>query len=277
MLKTLLSAALLALSLAAPAQIVLVSDIDDTIKVSHILDKDSAAANALMLKNAFIGMPELYQLIAQHPEISGVKYLSNAPKKLFGDLNEKFIKLNKFPRGELAGRQWRAILKGKKHKIETLHRYVRELRPRDFILIGDNGEADTEVYAEIRQAYPQIGGVTYIRQVYSKKGFDGEHGKPLRKGQVGFSSSIDIALDLLNRGYLKMDAVEAHIRLIVPRILAESDEEDRGHQIAYPEWMDCRDYTLPEMPLLLDVEAQELLTKYAAKIGARCGRKPLDD
>jgi hypothetical protein len=277
MMKSLISAALLCLSLSIHAQIVLVSDIDDTIKVSHILDKDSAAANVLMLKNAFIGMPELYQLISQLPEISGVKYLSNAPKKLFGDLNEKFIKLNKFPRGELAGRQLRLILKGKKHKLESLHRYVRELRPRDFILIGDNGEADVEVYAEIRKIYPQIGGVTYIRQVYSKNGFKGKKGKPLQKGQVGFSSSVDIALDLLNRGYLKMDAVESHIRQVVPRILSENDHQVRGHQMAYPEWMDCRDFTLAEMPLLLDIEAQELLSKYVAKVGARCSRKPFDD
>jgi phosphatidate phosphatase APP1 len=253
----------------AQAQIMVVSDVDDTIKVSHVLDKDSTLANGPLIHNAFLGMPELYHAIVEHPQMLTLKYLSNAPKRFIGDIHQKFLRANHFPKGELVTRRWRQIFSGNNHKLDSLRSFIKEHQPREMILIGDNGEADTEIYAQIRREFPQITGPTYIRVAYSMIARR-EQGKPLLPGQTGFASSIDVALDLLNRGYLKMEAVEELVKATVPELLSEGSREERGHPIAFPAWYDCRDFAQPELPTLVDVDAHELLQRYGVKMNKRC-------
>ncbi len=267
----------LGLALGVHAQIMVVSDVDDTIKVSHVLDKDSALANGPMIHNAFIGMPELYHAIVEHPNMLTLKYLSNAPKKFIGDIHHKFLKTNGFPKGDLVTRRWRQIFSGSTHKIDSLRRFIKEYQPREMILIGDNGEHDTEIYAQIRKEFPHITGPTYIRVAYSMLGDKDERGKPVLRGQTGFSTSIDVALHLMNKGYMKMEAVESIIKTSVPTLLAEGLHEERGKQIAFPAWYDCRDFTLPELPTLVDIDAHELLQKYGAKVNKRCSIRAIND
>lgn len=264
-------------SFGVHAQVMVVSDVDDTIKVSHVLDKDSALANGPMINNAFMGMPELYHAIVELPNIVTLKYLSNAPKKFIGDIHQKFLKTNNFPKGDLVTRRWRQIFSGSTHKIDSLRRFIREHQPREMILIGDNGEHDTEIYAQIRKEFPSIAGPTYIRVAYSMLGDKDERGKPVLPGQTGFATSIDIALDLMNKGYMRMEAVEDIVKSAAPHILAEGLFEERGKHIAFPAWYDCRDFTLPELPTLVDVEAHELLQKYGAKVNKRCSIPAIDD
>jgi hypothetical protein len=269
---------LLALGFAfsAQAQILVVSDVDDTIKVSHVLDKDSALANGPMVHNGFLGMPELYHAVLAHPDVRSLKYLSNAPRRFIGDIHEKFLKTNGFPKGDLVTRRWRQIFSGNTHKIDSLRRFIKEHQPREMILIGDNGEHDTEIYAQIRREFPQVGGPTYIRVAYSMITRD-QKGKPILPGQTGFASSIDIALDLMNKGYMKMEAVEELVKATAPAMLAEGSREERGHPIAFPAWYDCRDFTLPELPMLIDVDAHELLHKYGVKVRKRCSIPAIDN
>lgn len=276
-MRFLLQAVLLftGLSLQARAHLMVVSDLDDTIKVSHVLDKDSTLANGPMMHNAFLGMPELYHAIVAHPNMLTLKYLSNAPKRFIGDLHQKFLRTNNFPKGDLVTRRWRQIFSGNNHKLDSLRSFIKEHQPREMILIGDNGEADTEIYAQIRREFPQISGPTYIRVAYSMVARR-EQGKPLLPGQTGFASSIDIALDLLNRGHLKMEAVEEIVKSTVPQLIAEGTREERGHAIAFPAWYDCRDFELPDLPTLVDVDAHELLQRYGVKLRKRCSIPALE-
>lgn len=273
----LLVAALLSLSsLQTWAQTLLVTDMDDTIKVSYVLDKDSAVANAAMIHNAFLGMPHLYKIIENDADVIAIKYLSNAPRKLIGDLHEKFLNFNHFPKGEFVARSWFDLRSGNAHKVNSLRRFIKQYKPKALILVGDNGEADVEVYNQIRTEFPHILGPTYIRQAYSSFGFSDNFAKPLEDNQTPFASSIDIAMDLYKRGYLRLDSFTQHINKIVPAILAEEEDENRG-ATAFPEWYDCRDFVLPELPLLLDVHSNLLLQKYAHKVQIRCQMEPADD
>lgn len=273
---SLLLATLVFSSISASADTLLVSDMDDTIKVSHVLDKDSVIANVAMIHNVFMGMPELYQAITQIPEVKTVKYLSNAPKKIIGDLHEKFLTLNKFPKGDFVARGWYDLRTGNSHKVNSLRKFIKQYDPKELILIGDNGEGDAEIYAQIRTEYPNVLGPTYIRQAYSSRGFSGNFARPLHEGQIPFSSSVDIALDLFKRGYLSSEAVTDHVLTVVPNILAEDEDENRG-STAFPEWYDCRDFNIPELPLLVDLKANDLLQEYGNKVQQRCSTEPYDD
>lgn len=274
--SSLLLATLIFSSISASAATLLVSDMDDTIKVSYVLDKDSVVANVAMVHNVFIGMPELYKAISQIPEVKGIKYLSNAPKKIIGDLHETFLKLNQFPKGEFVARSWYDLRTGNSHKVNSLRKFIKQYDPKELILIGDNGESDAEVYAQIRSEFPKILGPTYIRQAYSTIGFSENFAKPLQQGQTPFASSIDIALDLFKRGYLSSEVVTDHVLKVVPKILDVDEDENRG-ATAFPEWYDCRDYQLPQLPVLVDVAANNLLIEYAEKIQMRCSIEPFDD
>ncbi len=256
------------------AQSILVSDIDDTIKVSYVLDKDSTVANLPMLRNAFIGMPELYHAMADLDGMKAVKYLSNAPRRVIGKVHQKFLIANDFPDGELVARSFWDLRKGNKHKIESIRKFISVYNPKEMILIGDNGEADVVVYSTITKQHTEIPTLTYIRQAYSNIGFNGKFAKPLDEGQIPFATSLDITLDLYKRGMFSVEILTKLVNQIAPAIIEESDDEERGKQMAFPEWYDCRDFILPELPVLPDFTANELLQKYGVKVQSRCNQLP---
>ncbi len=248
------------------SKVLLVSDMDDTIKVSHVLDVDSAVANARQTKNAFMGMPELYQSMAKIPDATEFHYLSSAPRKLMLYLHHFFLWQNDFPSGKL-------VLNNKlidsQHKINSLRKMIAELNPTKMILIGDNGERDAEVYAQIRKEFPHIGGETYIHIAYSLEGFEKNNGKKLQEGQIPWATSIDLAFDLLKKGYITEADYKRLVESVEARALAEDPYIERRQQMMFPAWFDCRDYKVPVLPFI----SNELQTK----IEDRCAREPYDD
>jgi hypothetical protein len=277
-MKNLFSLALLLL-ITSPvySRTLLISDVDDTIKVSFVLDHDSVIANVPMVRNVFMGMPKLYHDIAKIPSLSAIKYLSNAPRGAVANLHRRFLRLNNFPQGDLVPRRLRDTTTGNNHKLNSIRGFIHQYRPKSLLLIGDNGEADAEIYATIRAEYPQIPALTFIRLAYSSYGFSNNYGKPLFDGQEGFVSSVDIATGLYQQGVFSMETLSQHILAVVPAILKEGYREERGRPMAFPEWYDCRDFSLPQMPVLADIEAHNLLQKYAEKVQFRCNREPYGD
>lgn len=246
--------------------VLLVTDMDDTIKVSHVLDADSAAANAIATKNAFLGMPELYQALVKIPGATPMHYLSNAPVWLMKKSHETFLANNQFPAGELVLNP-RTI--DSEHKIKSLRAMIEKHRPTSMILIGDNGERDAEVYQQIREEYPQIGGLTYIHQVYSQAGFKNSTGKPLLKNQIGWVTSVDLADDLMLKGIISLaDYLNVYIA-VETKALEEDPTIERDAQMFFPAWLDCRDFSVREISVI-NHELQD-------HIANRCAREPFED
>lgn len=258
------------------AKPLLVSDVDDTIKVSYVLEKHSVTANAFMMKNVFMGMPDLYQRIQSNTK-SDVKYLSNAPTKFVGRLHRKFLRKNKFPKGDLVTRSFYEIRKGSEHKVNSLRKFITDNNPESMILIGDNGEKDTEVYHQIATEFPEVEMHTFIRQAYSSVGHSENFAKPLEENQRPFVSSIEIAAELYQLGILTQEDLTEHILLTAPDIIKEDHERERGRPMAFPEWYDCRDFKIESVPLLVDQQAQEFIQAYVEKVNYRCLREPFDD
>ncbi|KAL7943499.1 hypothetical protein V8C42DRAFT_354267 [Trichoderma barbatum] len=118
-----------------PYGISLISDIDDTVKMSNI----SAGAREIF-RNTFVR--ELADLT-----IDGVKewYGQMHPWQLFPMLATFF--------------RYSGMLQGifepvAERKKNTLVRLLRDFPQRKFLLVGDSGEADLEVYTELALAYP---------------------------------------------------------------------------------------------------------------------------
>ena len=156
----------------------LVSDMDDTVVVSEVLDKRVLLRNSLGVapekRVAVPGVAEAYRrLLAKNPapESAAVFYVSASPRQLTDNLRA-FLRVNGFPRGVLRLKELSETsedsLTGdqrayKRRVLEEIFRAHPKVR---FALFGDDGEQDPEIYAELQEKFPgQIEGV-WIRRVH---------------------------------------------------------------------------------------------------------------
>lgn len=150
----------------------IISDIDDTIKDSHVLDKQ------LLVRNTFVnplhsvaGMSDLYQAYAAANKTLAFHYVSSSPLQLFPLLTE-FLQQEKFPPGSLHLRQIKLIdelfkegSSSQRHKHKQIRELLKQFPKRRFVLIGDSGEADPEIYADVAKDYPDRIQAIVIRDV----------------------------------------------------------------------------------------------------------------
>ncbi|MDL2286040.1 DUF2183 domain-containing protein [Desulfococcaceae bacterium OttesenSCG-928-F15] len=137
-----------------------ISDLDDTVKVTEVLDKKKMLHNTFFKEFLAVpGMAELYRNLAR--EKVSFHYLSSSPIQLYPALHDFLVK-EAFPEGSMHLREstsWKTMIPGKKdsrkHKEGTILRLLHTFPERHFILIGDSGEADPEIYAEIARKYPE--------------------------------------------------------------------------------------------------------------------------
>ncbi|RDW83342.1 actin patch protein 1 [Coleophoma crateriformis] len=149
----------------------LISDVDDTIKHTSI---GSGARETF--RNAFIrdlkdltidGVKEWYNTM--YDMGVGIHYVSNAPWQLFPVL-VSYFQVAGLPPGSYHLKQYSGMLQGifepvAERKKGTLERILRDFPERKFLLNGDSGEADLEVYTEVVLANPgRVLGI-FIRDV----------------------------------------------------------------------------------------------------------------
>ncbi|KAI9055456.1 hypothetical protein LZ554_000410 [Drepanopeziza brunnea f. sp. 'monogermtubi'] len=154
-----------------PKGVSLISDVDDTIKHSSI-----GGGPREIFRNAFIrdlgdltieGVKEWYNTL--YDMGVGVHYVSNSPWQLFPVLVSFFQKAG-LPPGSYHLKQYSGMLQGifepvAERKKGTLERIMKDFPERKFILIGDSGEADLEVYTDVALSHPgKIIGI-FIRDV----------------------------------------------------------------------------------------------------------------
>ncbi len=160
------------------ARHVVVSDIDDTVLQSDATHMLKMARN-VFLGNAhtrlpFPGVAALYRALftgKSGTEMNPLFYVSSSPWNLY-DLLSQFFNLQGIPVGPvLFLRDWGVTpeeilpIKHKEYKM----RYIKEMldfyTDMPFILIGDSGQEDPEIYAELVTMYPKRIQAVYIRNV----------------------------------------------------------------------------------------------------------------
>ncbi len=154
----------------------IISDLDDTVIQSHVTNF-LLAARTLFLDNArtrlpFPGVAAFYQ--ALHAGTGGAKnpiyYVSSSPWNLYSLLTE-FLDLQGIPAGPLMLRDWdldRAMMQGDRHQTHkgAIIREIVGLHPTlPFILIGDSGQQDPEIYKAIVEEFPDRILAVYIRNI----------------------------------------------------------------------------------------------------------------
>ena len=234
-------------------KVLLISDIDDTIKVSHVLSyKSWDPAVALRVLNSttpFKGMASLYQTLKnQSYSQFNVVYLSNAPSKKFGitfieKSHRKLIKNNGFPEGDLL---FKDMAFDKDHKIKSIREMVKKYKPEVVIMIGDNGEQDAIIYSQAAEEFKTQGlhSLTYIHQLYGSKS-EKEKGQLLRVGQIGYTTPFEIAYDLYLKNLMNQTSIEWMVKNIIPDIKNEKSKfflVDILTAVTFPSFKNCTDF-----------------------------------
>lgn len=145
-----------------------VSDIDDTIKVSNVHSR------RLLLERTFLrefesidGMSTLYRHWANQG--AAFHYVSSSPWQLYTPLAE-MCDACEFPWGSFHLRSFRLrdhmlrrlLLIRRKGKAKVIQTLLKTFPRRRFILVGDSGEADAEMYGRLARKRPSQVAAIYI-------------------------------------------------------------------------------------------------------------------
>lgn len=155
-----------------------ISDIDDTILPSGAT-RLTTLARKTFLHNArtrlpFDGAAAFYRALAQGPNGDGPPvnpffYVSSSPWNLY-DFLEDFFDLNGVPEGPILLRDLgvdaeKFIKEGHSHKLDKIERVLGAFPDLPFVLIGDSGQEDPELYLESVKRHPRRIRAIYIRDV----------------------------------------------------------------------------------------------------------------
>jgi len=214
------------------AEFGVISDIDDTVvrtEVTSVL----RMLRIVLLTSAHTRMPFDHVDSLYHALVRGsdgerqnpVFYLSSSPWNFY-DLLEEFFRVHDIPEGPLFLRDWdfspRKILRmgHSEHKLIRL-RHLFEVYPTmRWVLIGDSGQEDPEIYHEAVEEYGDRVRAIYIRHVASS-----QRGEEVRR-LAAKSREAGVDMVLVDD---KTEAAEhaANIGLIEASALERMRAEDR--------------------------------------------------
>jgi hypothetical protein len=174
-----------------PEGLSVVSDIDDTIKITQV-----PAGKRTVLRNTFLkkfkaaeGMRERYLnfVSASDAADTSFHYVSGSPWQLYhpltrflfdqeqfpaGTVHMKNLRKNLFDRGAIRDIMAFALggdLATLEQKVRQITNLMIHLPRRRFILVGDSGEKDPEVYRAIQALFPTQVLQIYIRDVLGER------------------------------------------------------------------------------------------------------------
>ncbi|PIQ24311.1 hypothetical protein COW36_23950 [bacterium (Candidatus Blackallbacteria) CG17_big_fil_post_rev_8_21_14_2_50_48_46] len=187
----------------------IISDVDDTILQTN------ATSKMRMLKTIFLsnyktqlpvaGMSDLFRAIHHGPEGDGydaTHYVSSSPDNLYSRIN-LFLDYRNFPEGSIdlknvgLGKDNDSLFDHEIYKTGKIRRILETYPQRRFILFGDSGERDPEIYRQIAQEFPQQIVAVYIHNVTEEDPFSSRF-----QGQMLFTEPDKVKKDLLSRGLI---------------------------------------------------------------------------
>jgi len=203
------------LRLLEPKGLSIISDIDDTVKVTDILGGESA-----VLSNTFFNqfkaapcMADIYQAFGNNV---GFHYVSGGPWQLYEPLAKfLFNASSAFPEGSFHMKNvrtnpfesesyqdiWRLVAEGSKQvtleqKLAQITTLINHFPERDFILVGDSGERDPEVFHRIRLLFPDRVREIRIRDVAN----DQQHDPARLQNMTVIRSAMEEGVDCNRHG-----------------------------------------------------------------------------
>lgn len=151
----------------------IVSDIDDTVISTSLPRPLIAGWNTFIrhegARHVVPGMATMYRtLLEQHPG-APVAYLSTGAWNAAPQLT-RFLRRHGYPAGPLLLTDWGPtntgwFRSGREHKRSSLHRLSRDLPQVRWLLVGDDGQHDPQIYGEFAQERPDRVEAIAIREL----------------------------------------------------------------------------------------------------------------
>lgn len=185
------------------AGFVVISDIDDTVMYTGVANKIKMFwrlfAQDAESRVAFPGVASLYHALLNGPsgnEYNPILYVSRGPWGIY-DMLDTFFKAHNIPIGPILFlREWNVTLRSplprraEDHKIDLIRKMLELYKGLPFVLIGDSGQHDPEIYADIVRENPDRVLAVYIRDVSGSKTRAGELEKLATEIQEAGSSLV---------------------------------------------------------------------------------------
>lgn len=159
---------------AFDAELGVISDMDDTVLQSEITSF-LRAARLMLLENArtrlpFPGVAAFYRALergARGAASNPIFYVSSSPWNLH-DVIADFLDAQEIPTGPMLLRDWdigRDMLRTRDYKLAQIREILVTYPTLPFILVGDSGQEDPEIYGAIVREFPGRILAIYIRNV----------------------------------------------------------------------------------------------------------------
>lgn len=187
----------------------IVSDIDDTVMITALPRPMLAAWNSFVVnEHARIptpGMSVLMDRIKRSQPEAPFMYLSTGAWNVAPALR-RFLSRNGYPKGTFLLTDWgptpdRWFRSGAQHKVNALKRLAAEFPDMKWILIGDDGQRDPDIYNGFAVRYPQnvaailIRNLTLGESVLSSARVWGDHrAQEISKGDLWMEANDGISL-----------------------------------------------------------------------------------
>lgn len=157
--------------LVAPSGLSVISDVDDTVKDSNVLDRSELVANTFCRPHRPVeGMPGRFAAWGGQGVV--FHYVTASPWQLYLSIRA-FLDDHGFPLTEIQMRHLRLsdssvvdfFRDSQAYKTARVEEILRRFPERSFVLIGDSGERDPAVYAGIAAKHPDRVAAIFIRAV----------------------------------------------------------------------------------------------------------------
>lgn len=157
----------------AEERVGIISDIDDTVMVTAIPRPLLAFWNSFVRvetsRKAVPGMPDFFAHVLRERPEAFVAYLSTGAWNVAPSI-QRFLRINGYPEGPLLMTDWgpsveRWFRSGRRHKHTTLRRLARELPNLSWVLIGDDGQHDPQLYDDLICDCPKRVKLVAIREL----------------------------------------------------------------------------------------------------------------
>jgi phosphatidate phosphatase APP1 len=159
----------------ASARFGVISDIDDTVLWSNAMNRRRMLS--LLIRNnshtrqPFHGVAPFYRALVRGDGADGnpLFFVSSSPWNLYTPLVE-FMERQGIPRGPLLLKDYghHTLFEHRdhgSHKLASIEKIIATYPRLPFVLIGDSGEQDPEIYAQVVRDFPDRVRVIYIRCV----------------------------------------------------------------------------------------------------------------
>ncbi|MEQ8705520.1 MAG: DUF2183 domain-containing protein [Phaeodactylibacter sp.] len=205
-----------------------ISDVDDTILVSHATET-FRKLRLILTKNAttrlpFPGVPAFYQ--ALHAGRTGnchnpIFFISSSEWNLY-DFLVDFCQAKGIPKGVFLLQELKSGLSDflktgggtHTHKLDKARHLMEVFPDLKFILIGDSGQHDAQLYAQLSEAYPDRILAVYIRDVTRRKNTETIHAlyadHPHLKGEICLSDDTQaVAQHACEHGWISAAGLQS--------------------------------------------------------------------